>query len=415
MGRNGHDGTRSIAGKHIFGNPDRNLLARERVDGIGAGEHTRHTMIHLALTLGALLHIGEIFVDGCLLLRSGELLHEFALGSQHHECHTEDGVGTRGEDGELYIAVSHFELHLRTFRTTNPVALGFLQRVGPVDGLQAVEESLGIGRHAQTPLAHLLLFYGIAAALRYTVHHLVVGEYGAESRTPVHHCLTEIGDAVVHQHFLLLLLRPAVPLVGRELQLLRLCHTESFQALGAVLLEISNQLRDGTSFRTLPLAFGRGGQGGEAVEAFKHLLERPLCPMIIARLTSAYLTTPVEGETNLVQLLAVAVDVLFGGDSRMLTRLDGILLGGKSIGIVAHRVQDIEALQSLVASIDIAGDVSQRMTHMQACPTGVWEHVEYVEFLLVFVFGDAIGTILHPSFLPLLFDVSEVIIHKYKS
>ena len=35
VGRNGHDGARSVACQHVFGNPDRNLLARQRVDGIG--------------------------------------------------------------------------------------------------------------------------------------------------------------------------------------------------------------------------------------------------------------------------------------------------------------------------------------------------------------------------------------------
>ena len=97
----------------------------------------------------------------------------------------------------------------------------------------------------------------------------------------------------------------------------------------------------------------------------------------------------------------------------MLACLNGILLGRKSIGIVAHRVQHVEAFQSLVACIDIAGDVSQRMTHMQTGTAGVGEHVEYVEFLLGFVFRDAIGLLFNPAPLPLLLNLSEIIVHTF--
>ena len=39
MGRHSHNCTRAVAGEHIFGNPHRHLLARERVHRIRAGEH----------------------------------------------------------------------------------------------------------------------------------------------------------------------------------------------------------------------------------------------------------------------------------------------------------------------------------------------------------------------------------------
>ena len=41
--------------------------------------------------------------------------------------------------------------------------------------------------------------YGEAAAFRYAVYHLVIGKHGTQLRTPVYHCFTQIGDAVVHQ------------------------------------------------------------------------------------------------------------------------------------------------------------------------------------------------------------------------
>ena len=49
----------------------------------------------------------------------------------------------------------------------------------------------------------------------------------------------------------------------------------------------------------------------------------------------------------------------------MLTGLDGILLGRKAKSIITHRMQDIEALQPLVAGVYVACYISQRMAHMQ--------------------------------------------------
>ena len=100
VGRNGHDGTRSVASQYVFGNPDGDFLARERVDGVGTGEDARHLVVHLSLALGALFHVGEVFIHGLLLLGRSELLHEFAFGCQNHESDTENRVGAGGEDGE---------------------------------------------------------------------------------------------------------------------------------------------------------------------------------------------------------------------------------------------------------------------------------------------------------------------------
>ena len=115
VGRHGHDGSGAISGQHIFGNPDGNLLASEWVDGIRTRENARHLVVHLSFALGALLHISQILLYFGLLFSRGELFHQFAFRSQHHERNAENGVGARGEDGELQIRVGHTELHLRTF------------------------------------------------------------------------------------------------------------------------------------------------------------------------------------------------------------------------------------------------------------------------------------------------------------
>ncbi len=103
-----------------------------------------------------------------------------------------------------------------------------------------------------------------------------------------------------------------------------------------------------------------------AEERVEHLLESPLSPMVILRVAGANLAVPVEREADLVELLTVAVDVGNGSYLWVLTSLDGILLGRQSVCIVAHRIQYVVTIQTLVASIDVAGDVTQWVTYVQS-------------------------------------------------
>ena len=75
------------------------------------------------------------------------------------------------------------------------------------------------------------------------------------------------------------------------------------------------------------------------------------------------------------QLAAHVGDVLLGGDARMLTGLDRILLGRQAEGVIAHGVQHVLALHTVVAADHIGGKVAQRVTHMQALARRIREHV----------------------------------------
>ncbi len=143
----------------------------------------------------------------------------------------------------------------------------------------------------------------------------------------------------------------------------------------------------------------------------KHSLKGPLRPVIVFGVAGAHLAVPVEAESNLVELLAIVVDILFGGDGRMLSGLDGILFGRQAVGIVAHRIEHVESILSLIACIDVAGDISERMAHMESGPRGVWEHVQNIVFRAIGVFHNLIGFLLYPSLLPFLFDITEVVFH----
>ena len=87
--------------------------------------------------------------------------------------------------------------------------------------------------------------------------------------------------------------------------------------------------------------------------------------MVILRVAGTNLAVPVEREANLVELLAVAVDVGYGSNLWVLTSLDSILLSRQTVSIVTHRVQYVESVQTLVACIDIARDITKWVTYVQ--------------------------------------------------
>ena len=346
-----------------------------------------------------MLDLVEVSVDGGFLFGGGYLCHIFAFGGEYHEGDPEDGVGAGGEDGEGDVTVDDLELHLGTFGAAYPVALGLFEGVGPVDGVEAVEQALGIGRDAEAPLAHHLLLDGVSAAHREPFAHFVVGQHGTQLGAPVHHRVAEVGDAVVEQGFLLLLLAHGAPLVGGEGEFF---GAGDVQPLGTVGLEGLDEGVDGERFLLVVV-----------VVTVEHLYEGPLRPFIVFGFAGAYLTVPVEAEPDFVELFAITVDVLFGGDGGVLSRLYGILFGGQPVGVVAHGVQHVESFESFEAGVNIRGDIPERVAYMQTGSRGVGKHIQHIVFGFVRVFGDVVGVVLFPVFLPLLFDFSEIIFHRF--
>ena len=146
----------------------------------------------------------------------------------------------------------------------------------------------------------------------------------------------------------------------------------------------------------------------------EHLLKRPLRPVVIVGIAGADFTIPVEAKADFVELFAIACNVLLGGDGGVLPRLNGILFGRQTVGIVAHGVQDVVAAQTLVAGIDVGGDVAEGMPHVQPGSRGIGEHVEHVELRFVGSLFCAVSTLTRPSFAPALFNISEVIFHSFR-
>ena len=369
MGRNGHNGAGAVAGKHVLGDPDGDALPGEGIDAVRAGEHAGDGLgLGDALTLSLLLHLLDVLLDSFLLLGRSQFRHEVALGGKHHKGDAEYGIHAGGEyrNVEMLVAVDSVEHHLGALGLAYPIALHFLEGIGPGELVEAVEEASGIGRDAKLPLGHLLLLHGEAAAHREAVLDFVIGQHGAEALAPVDGSLALVSDAVVHQGVGLLLLGHRIPLVCSELELLRARGVNAFGTFG-------REIRDEVLDRT-------GLLKGTVVPAAEHLEESPLGPFVELRIAGTDLAVPVIGKAYPVELAAVAVDIVGSGLLRMLTRLDGVLLGRKAESVISHRMQHIVSCKTLVTGEDVACDVSKRMSYVESRSGRIREHIEDVVF-----------------------------------
>ena len=396
--RNGHDRTGTVTGQHVIADIDRNLLAVERVDGIAACKLSAHAFgIGHTLPLRTFFCFGQVFLYGGFVFGSRQFLHQFMLGSQHHERDAEDGIGTRRKNFQLSVQSFQAEKHLGSFAPADPVALYLFERFTPLQAVEAVQHPLCISRHTQQPLLHQLLFDRKTAAHRKPVFHLVIGQYGSEPRTPVDQCVGPERQPVVLQHVLLFGLAHRIPFGSGEGELLR---AGNVQAIGTALFERSDQFGNGA--RLLFVV---------AIVTIEHFEECPLRPLVIFGIAGTHLAVPIETEADFIELFAVTVDILLRSYGRMLAGLDRILLGRQPERIVTHRMQHIETPEPFVTRIDVRCDVTQRMTDVQSRPRRIREHVQHIIFRPALIHFDPVGFLLGPTALPFLLYSPEIVLH----
>ena len=147
VGRYRHDSARSITSQHIVTYIYRYIITRNGIDSIATREHTTHLLLDHAFTLGLVLYLINIGINGSTLVCSYHIIHIDALGRQNHEGDTKDGVGTRGENQQALVAARDGEGHFGTLAVADPVALGLLDRLGPLDSIQVTQEPSGISRY----------------------------------------------------------------------------------------------------------------------------------------------------------------------------------------------------------------------------------------------------------------------------
>ena len=107
-------------------------------------------------------------------------------------------------------------------------------------------------------------------------------------------------------------------------------------------------------------------------------MKNPLGPPVVARVGGIDFATPVDGETDSLDLSAEVLDVGLCGRGRMGACLDGELLCREAEGIPTHGVEDVKSAGCLVAGKDIGCGVTFRMPDVQTCAGGVGKHVQHV-------------------------------------
>ena len=336
---NGHDGTGTVVGNDIIGNPHGDLLAVDGVYHIAAREGT----VLLESALGTLdgrdmLGVLDDLGDGLLVLRAlDELVQAGVLGSQDKEGDTKERVGSRGEDGDLTlvtldglaILVAQGKVDLGALGATDPVGLHLLDALGPAgELLQIVEQLLRVLGDLEVPLLKVALLGLGAAAPALALGDLLVGQNGLAGGAPV----------------------------------------------DRVLLAVDQTL-------------------------FPQLLKDPLTPAVVVGAAGLDHAIQIVGEAHALHCGERLVHVLIrpGGSLRVV--LDGGVLGRQAKGVKSDGVQHVVAAHAGLTGHGIADGIVASVAHVQVARR-IREHLEHVllGLAVVGVDGKEVGVLpgLHP-------------------
>ena len=190
MGRNGHDGTRTVAHHDVVGDVDGDLLAVDGVDALQTLQADTGLILDQlgALELGLLgafslvsLHLGHV-LDAIL-----HLLDDGMLGSDDHEGHAEEGIGAGGVDAEGLVGVRQTEVDEGAAGLTDPVDLLHLDVGQVVHAVQALQELVGVLGNAEVPHVLGLLDDVGVADIALTALGVLVGKDDLAMRAVVDH------------------------------------------------------------------------------------------------------------------------------------------------------------------------------------------------------------------------------------
>src|SRR5215831_11622904 len=253
---------------------------------------------------------------------------------EHQKCTAVKRVGSGSENANLLIHVLNFEIDFRAYASADPVALEQFDSFGPIKSREFVEQSLRIRSDTQHPLPHRSSYDREAANFAFSIYNLLVRQDCAQLWTPVHWNVSNVSK--------------------------------------------SNAVRIGSAIRGNRLSPIRLRIEPGVVD----LQENPLRPFVISRVRRVDLPFPIVGKTDPLQLTLELHHVFTGGNGRMLTRFDRVLLRRQAKGVPAHWVQHIEAAHPLVTRNDVSCGVAFRMANVQPSTARVRKHVEHVKFWL---------------------------------
>ena len=121
--------------------------------------------------------------------------------------------------------------------------------------------------------------------------------------------------------------------------------------------------------------------GVGVVPGVEDLQEDPLRPAVVRKIGRRDAAPRVVRQTERAELSAHVGDVRLRRDTRMLARLERVLLGREAKRVVPERVQHVASVHAVEPREDVRADVAERMADMETGATRVREHVEDVELL----------------------------------
>src|SRR4051812_12430024 len=105
-----------------------------------------------------------------------------------------DRVAATGGSGTGVIDPGYRKIDLCAFAFADPVLLKQLYSFRPVEAVQLVDQSLGVGGDAQHPLAHRTPNDRMSTDLALSIDDFFVRQNGAELGTPVYRNVSHVGE-----------------------------------------------------------------------------------------------------------------------------------------------------------------------------------------------------------------------------
>ena len=136
MCRHCHHYSRSIVGKHIISDINRNFLIIKRIDSISSCKNSGLFFLEFSpFKLRLIFRLLLIRFYSFFLLWSSNLFNQRMLWCHHNKTHSKNSINSRCINLEDIIRILKPHLKLSSFRLTNPIPLKFLHRLIPIQAI----------------------------------------------------------------------------------------------------------------------------------------------------------------------------------------------------------------------------------------------------------------------------------------
>ena len=259
------------------------------------------------------------------MLFGHDVVNDRVLRCDHQVGSSEQRVGTSRKHRYGMLMVLNGEVYLSPLTLADPVALHFQCRRRPVQECEIIKQAFGILRDTQHPLAHRSALNGITLILPFV--NFFIGKHRAQSFTPVHGAIGDVGKAM----------RIAVRFdVCRRRHICR-----------------NGQLIDMASLAERTIE-----------PRVIHHQEHPLRPAVVFRKRGVHLARPVVVKADGVELTFECGNVVGCGDGRMNARRHAVALRWQTKRIEAHRVQHVESAHAFEPTDNVRGRVAFRVSNV---------------------------------------------------